>query len=211
MCATKKNQPSKFAYLICDPGVDDNPIVTSENLQSELKSIHIQNLVLSSIDAKSNPTALKIKVLKYLKDNYFYFTTICRLYDQSKFKSDHYLFLYAFSNEANYFDIKEFESNLNKRYGNALFLPFQLDEYSAERLMSLSKFRDYVMSLYSVIELDDLSMDKALEFNDVIDDAAQKIFSKALNYKTRSSQDLEYLTGYSEKSIASILTCGWHN
>lgn len=209
MSATKKEQRSNFAYLICDPGVDDNPIITENNLKSELKALRILNLVLSSIDAKSNPTDSKVKVLKYLKENYFYFTTICALYDRSKFKSDHYLFLYAFSNDASYVDIKKFQSNIAKKYGNAMFLPFQLDEGSAERLMSLSKLRDYVMNLYNIVELDDLSMAKAGGFDGLFDDETQVIFSKVLNSKTRSSKDLERLTLYSEKSIASILTNGW--
>lgn len=210
MSKLKIETPAKFAYIICDPGNDDNPLLTSINIQSELQSSRIQNLTLEKVDAKNNISSLPIKYIKYLKDNYYYLSSSTNIYDSNKFKNDHYLFLYAFSDDATYPNLKDFKSHILKKYGNIEFLPFHLNQEKVSRLILLSRLQEFLMDLYSAREVNAKNLEKAESYFSLLSKDMHEKFTKALDFKTRSSTDLEFLTSFSKKEINTLLTSGWN-
>lgn len=122
-----KISSGKFAYFICDSDQYDNPTLGDDDLRLELSSSQILNLVLNKIESKINPTAISTKYLKFLKDNFFHLSTILNLYDVNSFQRDHYLFVYAFSSDAEYEDSVKFNKLISNKYGHCTFIPFALD------------------------------------------------------------------------------------
>ena len=205
-----KTKPlAKFAYLISDPGKDDNPLLSEEKFQSELECSQILNLTLSAVDSKNNPTSLASKYLKFLKDNYFYFATVLNLYESNKFKSDHYLFLYALAADANYIDSGEFKENISNKYGNVSFIPFYLNNVTASQLVLLSKFRVFLMDLYSAKILDEKKLAKAKDFYPLLGEDIQVKFLKVLDFATRNSKDLDFLVNFVIGEMRALLTNEW--
>lgn len=204
----KSNPTGKFAYVICDPKGDD-PVLDAESTASELGCSQLLNLVLSKVDSKNNPTSIPAKYLKFLKENYFGLSTIINLYDVNKFKGDHFLFLYAFSNDADYGDLSNFNSNIKNKYGNAEFIPFSLSGDSAARLLLLNKFRDFLMDLYSATHLSTSKLNSANDFYTLLNGESSEKFNRALEFQNRNSKDLDFLVEYCHAEILATLTSKW--
>lgn len=200
--------PGKFAYVICDPKGDD-PVLDAKITASELGCSQLLNLALSKVDSKNNPTPIPVKYLKFLKENYFGLSTITNLYDVNNFKGDHFLFLYAFSNDADYGNLSNFNSNIKNKYGNAEFIPFYLSGDSAATLVLLNKFRTYLMDLYSVTHLSTSKLNSANDFYTLLSGEGSEKFSKTLEFQNRNSKDLDFLVEYCHAEIRATLTSNW--
>lgn len=205
----KEKSHGKFAYVICDPGHDEGPLLSSENLQHELNCVKSLNLVLAKVDAKANPTSIAVKYLKFLKENYFYLSTTLNIYDVNKFVRDHYLFMYAFSEDACYENIESFQKSISNQYGNSVFIPFGLTNDTAERLVMLSKAKEFLANLYSEKEINDKQMQLANDLARLFQPNLIDKFGEVIDYKKRSSNDIQLLIEYCEKQSKLIITNGW--
>lgn len=207
----KNKSLSKFAYIACDPGKDENPVVDAEKLQLELACSQILNITLSTPSAKNNPTSIPIKFLKYLKENYFNFAGTLGLYDANTLVSDHYLFIFALSPDATYSDLDTFKLNLRKKYGSVEFLPFTLDDAGASRLMLLSELRDFLMELYSTTELTNKIREDAVQkFSKLLNNEEQVKFIDVLTFQKWQRKDLDHLISLVNDMRKSALTNGWN-
>lgn len=204
----KSNFSAKFAFVICDPKGDD-PVMDAESTELELGCSRLLNLVLTKIDAKNNPTSIPSKYLKFLKENYFRLSTILKLYDVNKFKSDHFLFLYAFSNDADYGVLSDFESNIVKKYGNIGFIPFSLSEVTASRLILLDKFRDFLTDLYSAGNLSPSKTKLVSDFYPLLSEEGREKLAKVVDFQERNSKDLDFLVNYCDTESRAIVTSKW--
>lgn len=200
---------SKFAYLICDPSSDDNPLIDDRSIQEEVHCSQLINVVLSKVDTKNNPTNLAPKHIKFIKDNYFYLTSKLNLYDFNKFVRDHFVFVYAFSPDASYKDLQKFNSNIMKKYGNTLFIPFTLNEKRASRLVSFSHFEQFIANLYSIVQINEKLKSNGEKFLSLLSEPNHDLLLTILNGKSLNSKDLESLTSYANDERKSILTNGW--
>lgn len=206
----KNKQPSKFAYLACNPDKDENPIMDAEALRLELGSSQALNLTLSTPNAKNNPTGIAIKYLKFLKENYFDLAASLNLYNKDKLVSDHYLFLCAFSPDAAYSNLQEFRSHLLKKYGEVEFIPLSLSDDEALKLTLLSELRDLLMNLYSIVELDPKKRGNAInKYLPLLNIEDQEKLIDSLDSQKRNRKVLDHLVSRVNEMKKCILTNRW--
>lgn len=204
----KSKYPAKFAFVICDPKGDD-PVFDVVSTASELDCSQLLNLAITKVDAKNNPTNLPSKYLKFLKENYFSLSTTSKLYDVNKFKRDHFLFLYAFSNDADYGTLADFKRNIIEKYGNIEFIPFLLSDETAARLVLFDKFRNFLMDLYSAENLSPIKLKLASDFYILLNAEDTERLVRAVDSSKRNSKDLDFLVNYCNIECRAILSSQW--
>lgn len=200
---------AKFAFIVSNTDSSDVSALREDMLNLKLKFNHCYELNTISIENFKNFTDLSQAKIKEFMKLSLAAPYGLQLYNSSDFASDHFCQLYIFSDDAEcLYECNEslFEDVVNP----SKFFPFTLGAADVLKLKLLDQLDDLISKLYQVVAISDKSIAQYMDkYSKVLNSQQLKRLGFQLDYKTRSSDELELFRLDIKNMKIAIYKSGW--